>query len=118
MLWTDEAHRREAYGYFGDWMWALPIYPVGGDVQVAGNYSTAPALDAIRTRAGVERKSDWDLVEIIIQQDAEQFTPGFAAVTALEAIRACRTSGAQGQELEACLDRATSLKGMVNTFAR
>jgi hypothetical protein len=117
-LWTDEADRREAYGYFGDWMRALPIYPVGGDVQVAGNYSTAPALDAIRTRAGVERKSDWDLVEIIIQQDAEQFTPGFTAVTALEAIRACRASGAQGQEFEACLDRATSLRGMVNTFAR
>jgi hypothetical protein len=117
-LWTDEAERREAYGYFGDWMRALPIYPVGGDVQVAGNYSTTPALDAIRTRAGVERKSDWDLVEIIIQQDAEQFTPGFTAVTALEAIRACRASGAQGKELEACLERASSLKGMVNTFAR
>jgi mono/diheme cytochrome c family protein len=117
-LWTEEADRREAYGYFGDWMRALPIYPVGGDVQVAGNYSTTPALDAIRTRAGVERKSDWDLVEIIIQQDAEQFTPGFAAVTALEAIRACRSSGAQGKELEACLERASSLKGMVNPLAR
>ena len=117
-LWTDEADRREASRYFGDWMRALPIYPLGGDVQVAGTYSTAPALDASRTRAGVARKSDWDLVELFIQQDAEQLTPGFAAVTALEGIRACRTSGAQGQELEACLDRATSLKGMVNTFAR
>jgi len=105
-LWSGKKERMEALHYFGERMRALPIH------------RATQAVDLVRLRSGVEGHGQIRLMETTVRQDQAQFTPGFAAVIGLEAIRACRAAGHQDEALERCLAAATSPGELVNGLDR
>lgn len=74
----------------------------------------ATALRLVDERAGAIRPRQWPLNEYWVGGDLAQYTPGFAAVVALEALSACKQAGHTGADLDACLARASDPALLVN----
>lgn len=99
-LWTDPAASDEARRYFLGKARGLPAHQVDN------------ALHAIDTLARARPEVAWGPLERGIWPDQSTITPGFLAVTGLEAVRACAraTDAHDGPAFEDCLARATSLQ--------
>jgi hypothetical protein len=98
-LWTDPAARREARRYYLGRARGLPAHQFDN------------ALHTIDHIAGAPSNIAWGALERGIWSDQSTITPGFLAVTGLEAIRACaRAAEARHVTLEDCLRQAVSLK--------
>ena len=97
-LWTDPAARTEAAGYYLGRARGLPAHQIDNALATIDHLARAPSGIA------------WGALERGIWSDQATITPGFLALTGLEAVRAC-TRGAEpaGKPLEACLTRAASL---------
>jgi hypothetical protein len=110
-LWSAESAQREARRYFIGGARGLPAHQIDN------------ALSMIDRVAGARSDLTWGALERGVWSDQSTITPGFVALTALEAMRACLRAGAanagelerrQGDQrervsLEDCVDRATSL---------
>ena len=103
-LWADPAARAEAGAYYRRQDRALPVQPVDS------------AFRMIQRAAGVAADATaapgWGLLERGLWIDQASFTPGFAAVIGLEALRACMTGDARHRSdagaTERCLESATN----------
>ena len=94
-LWTDPAARAEAESYYLGKAHGLPAHQVDN------------ALSAIDRFAKGSSGIAWGALERGIWSDQSTVTPGFLAVTGLEALRACVQHGGP---LEPCLRDTTSLR--------
>jgi hypothetical protein len=54
-----------------------------------------------------DRDRAWNAFEAATRADQATYTPGFATMTAVEAIQACKDAGKAGPALEACVRAAT-----------
>jgi hypothetical protein len=113
----DPALREDLVGLLIDTLWADPAARVEARRYYLGRARGLPAqqidnaLHAISQVARASSDLAWGAFERGIWSDQSSITPGFPAVTSLEALRACaraRESGA-GAKLEDCLRRALSL---------
>jgi hypothetical protein len=97
-LWTEPAARREARHYYLGRSRGLPAHQIDN------------ALYEIDHIAGASSDIAWGALERGIWSDQSTITPGFLALTGLEAIRACaRGAGARAGTFEECLVQAVSL---------
>jgi hypothetical protein len=101
-LWDDPTARSEAAQYFEGRMRALPVQ------------RSQITLNVIRSRTATAHVPwDWSMVEDNLHADVQQYTPGFAAVTAIEALRDCKAATPREGSLEECLERSISPLGLV-----
>gem|GEM_PF-1435443 len=101
-LWADPSARAEAENYYLSKGRGLPALQIDN------------AFFGIDTSARSDPQTGWGALERGIWSDQDTVTPGFLAETGLEALQAC-TQGpapASGQELDRCLQRATSLDSL------
>jgi hypothetical protein len=97
-LWADPAARTEASRYYLGRARGLPAHQIDNALYTIDRIARAPADIA------------WGALERGIWSDQSTVTPGFLAITGLEAVRACaRAPGASGTSLETCLFEAASL---------
>ncbi|MBA3395936.1 MAG: hypothetical protein H0T89_25115 [Deltaproteobacteria bacterium] len=100
-LWTDPAARTEAERYYLGRSRGLPAHQLDN------------AIHAIDRLAGARSDIKWGAIERAIWSDQATITPGFLAVTGLEALRACaRSAEGEGAQLDACLLRATAVHAL------
>lgn len=98
-LWADPPARVEARRYYLGKARGLPAHQIDN------------ALHTIDHLARGSSEIAWGALERGIWSDQSTITPGFLAITGLEALRACvRGGAARGVALEDCLQKATSLK--------
>lgn len=100
-LWPDPAARREAERYYLGRGRGLPAH------QIDNALFTIDRIAHGRPRIG------WGALERGIWSDQSTVTPGFVALTSLEALRACASSGSA--RLEACLHDALSLRTLTRS---
>lgn len=93
--WPDDETRAAMFQYFAGGMKAAPVYELGS------------ALHEIHALAGRTAMDDWALVEATLPGPQMSYTPGFAAVVALEALRACKETSQTGDDLQRCFERAS-----------
>lgn len=106
-LWPAGPAREEAARYYQSQTRGLPVEPIDN------------ALRLIRRAAGGESEADWGLLERSLWTDQASYTPGFAAVTALEALRVCKESRRGGTAaLERCLEHSLSTPALVRGKVR
>ncbi len=100
-LWTAPAARTEAERHYLGRSRGLPAHQLDN------------AIHAIDQIAGARSDIQWGAIERAIWSDQMTITPGYLAVTGIEALRACARS-AQGRsaELDACLLRATAVHAL------
>jgi hypothetical protein len=97
-LWTDPAARTEASRYYLGRARGFPAQQIDNALYAIDRIARAPADIA------------WGALERGIWSDQSTITPGFLAITGLEAVRACaRAPATSGSSLEACLLEASSL---------
>jgi hypothetical protein len=96
-LWSDPAARTEARTYYLGRSRGLPAQQIDN------------ALHTIERLAHAPSSGTWGAFERGIWSDQATITPGFLAITGLEAVRACSLGG---RPLEECLEQTTSLKVM------
>jgi hypothetical protein len=97
-LWQDPDARREARTYYLDGMRPLPAHHI--DV----------AMIALDNNAGKESGVEWGMLERALYPDQAIMTPGYIAVTALEALEACAGAGQDSsRELVLCLERTLTV---------
>jgi hypothetical protein len=97
-LWTDPSARMEASRYYLGRARGLPAHQIDN------------ALYEIDHIAGAPSDISWGALERGIWSDQSTITPGFVALTGLEAIRACvRGAQARTNTFEDCLLQAASL---------
>ncbi len=97
-LWTDPSARMEARRYYLGRARGLPAQQIDN------------ALYEIDYLAGASSEIAWGALERGIWSDQATITPGFLALTGLEAVRACaRGAKARTGTLEDCLRRAAPL---------
>lgn len=96
-LWRTSAERQEARRQLADSLAAPGVW----------RWSVAEHL--IRRAAGAPEASDraWNALEVGIRADQATYTPGFATMTLVEALQACKDAGKSGPALEACVRVAT-----------
>jgi hypothetical protein len=100
-LWTDPAARTEAASYYLGRARGLPAHQLDN------------ALSTIDHLAHASSGIAWGALERGIWSDQSTITPGFLAITGLEAVRACtRATDAPSKPLEACLTEAASLDAL------
>lgn len=98
-LWADPAARLEARRYYLGRGHGLPAHQLDN------------AIYAIDRLAGAPSELDWGALERGIWSDQSTITPGFLAITGLEAVRACAHAiAARSGTLEACLRQAASVE--------
>ena len=96
LVWKDEPSRSTARAFFVDQNRAVPAQEIDA------------AFRAIGGIAGVPDGEAWGSMERMLPHDRLQYTPAFAAQTAIEAEERCRRSGRVADALEECVGRATS----------
>lgn len=96
-LWRTPAERREARRQ------------LAASLAAPGVWRWSVAEHLIRRAAGAPEASDraWNALEVGIRADQATYTPGFATMTLVEAIQACKDAGKSGPALEACVRVAT-----------
>jgi hypothetical protein len=100
-LWTDPAARIEARRYYLGRSHGLPAHQIDN------------ALYAIDHLARAASAIAWGALERGIWSDQATITPGFLALTGLEAVRACaRAKNARNDTFEDCLRQAASLSAL------
>ncbi len=101
-LWNDVARRAEARRYYL------------GRSRGLGAQQIDNALAMIQQTAGASSGLEWGLLERGIWSEQSTFTPGFVAVTALEALRSCTTASPRGTSgaLHDCLNRTLSVSAL------
>jgi hypothetical protein len=100
-LWTDPAARMEARRYYLGRARGLPAHQLDN------------ALYQIDHVAGAPSEIAWGALERGIWSDQATITPGFLALTGLEAIRACALGAkTRSGTFEDCLRDAASLRGL------
>jgi hypothetical protein len=112
----DPREREEVVGLLIDTLWSAPSaqrearrYYLGGARGLPA-HQIDNALHLIDHAAGVRSDAAWGALERGVWSDQSTITPGFVALTGLEAVRAClRANEAHGTKLEDCLVQATSL---------
>jgi hypothetical protein len=98
-LWDERAAREEASRYFLGRGRGLPAHQLDH------------ALFAIARVARGASETAWGALERALWSEQATVTPGFVAVTGLEALRACQLHGSGGRGgLAACLDAALALE--------
>jgi hypothetical protein len=98
-LWTDPSARMEARRYYLGRARGLPAQQIDN------------ALYEIDHLAGASSEIAWGALERGIWSDQATITPGFLALTGLEAVRACaRSANTRTGTLEDCVRQAASLK--------
>jgi hypothetical protein len=96
-LWSDRADRDQAAAYYTTWQRALPVHPLEAAVNV------------VRSIAGpAKARTAMRFSESFVHPDLLQYTPGYSALTAIEALRACKANGQESEALDRCLDVATA----------
>jgi hypothetical protein len=97
-LWAEPAARLEARRYYLGRGRGLPAQQLDTALHSVDHLARAPSEIA------------WGAIERGIWTDQSTITPGFLAITSLEALRACARS-AEGRDgtLEGCLYRSTSI---------
>ena len=112
----DPPVREEVVGLLIDTLWAEPAARQEARAHFLGRARGLPAqqidnaLYAIDRTARAPSEIAWGALERGIWSDQSTITPGFLAVTGLEALRACaRAKSAPGASLEDCVLRAASL---------
>ncbi len=98
-LWAEGAGRVEARRYYLGRSRGLSAQQIDN------------ALSMIQQSAGAPSGLEWGVLERGIWSEQATFTPGFVAVTALEALRSCTSASARGTpgSLESCLDKTLSV---------
>jgi hypothetical protein len=100
-LWTDPSARMEARRYYLGRARGLPAHQLDN------------ALHQIDHVAGAPSEIAWGALERGIWSDQATITPGFLALTGLEAIRACALGAkTRSGTFEDCLRDAASLRGL------
>lgn len=99
-LWEDEAARKEAATYYLGKMRALPAQQIDN------------AFGVIAKQSGADPGGDWALLERAVFIDQMTYTPGFAAATGMQALRACLAADLAA-DLDACLDETLSVSRLV-----
>lgn len=99
-LWMDPAARTEARRYYLGRARGLPAHQIDN------------ALFSIDHLAHAASGIGWGALERGIWSDQSTITPGFLAITGLEAIRACARANARNVSLEDCVLQATSVNGL------
>jgi hypothetical protein len=96
-LWRTPAERQEARRQ------------LAASVLAPGVWRWSVAEHLIRRAAGAPEASDraWNALEDGIRADQATYTPGFATMTLVEAIQACKDAGKTGPALEPCVRVAT-----------
>jgi hypothetical protein len=98
-LWTDSQARDEARQYYLGQKRGLPAQQLDN------------SLSAIDGLAAARSAISWGAVERSLWPDQSTITPGFLAITSLEALDACKRAGrGSGDELDNCLASATTLQ--------
>lgn len=98
-LWAGQ-DAEEARQYFIERTNALPVF------------RPEVAFALIHSKARDTTPSSWRMVENAARPNYQQLTPGFAAITGLEAIAACRTGNRTREERQRCLSEAIKLEHM------
>lgn len=100
-LWTDPVARAEAERHYVGRSRGLPAHQLDN------------AIHAIDQLAGARSDIKWGAIERALWSDQTTITPGYLAITGLEALRACaRSAEGRGAELDACLLRATAVHAL------
>lgn len=94
-LWADPAARTEARSYYLGRSRGLPAHQIDNALHTIGQLAHAPS------------GGTWGALERGIWSDQATITPGFLAITGLEALRACALG--TGRSLEECLEQTTSI---------
>ena len=102
-IWRDPAERAHAALLFKEQNRSLPVHDV------------VRAFAAMRGRLGLSSPAPrWPVAERWLTPDLNQLTPGFAALSSLEALNTCRELGHDGEALDRCLEQATDPDAFVN----
>lgn len=97
-LWTDPAAREEARRYYLGRSRGLPAHQIDNALHAIDHLARAPSEIA------------WGALERGIWSDQSTITPGFLAITGLQAARACAEAvKTRSVTLEDCLEQAASL---------
>jgi hypothetical protein len=100
-LWTDFSARQEARRYFLGRGRGLPAQQIDNALHTIGRLAKTPS------------ELSWGALERGIWSDQHTITPGFLAITGLDALRACaRAAETRGAKLEECLSQAASLNAL------
>jgi hypothetical protein len=114
-LGADE--RRAFLETFIDSIWSGNDAAAARRYFIAGDsipvYRPEVALALIHQRARSNTPSSWRMVENAVRPSVQQLTPGFAAITGLEAIEACKRISAQDERTR-CISDAIRLDQMTS----
>jgi hypothetical protein len=101
-LWQDRVERETANQYFTENMDARTLNPIGG------------AFALVRARAGAQDRTKRTLLESGVTPGLVQYSPGFVAASALEALKVCRSQpNLDEAALVRCIERATNPDGLI-----
>jgi hypothetical protein len=70
-------------------------------------YEVESAFHQIHALANSTAGNDWSLVEASLPGPQMTYTPGFAAVVALEALRSCKANHQARDDLQRCFEAAS-----------
>jgi hypothetical protein len=93
--WPDEESRAAVFRYFAERMTASPVYELES------------AFHQVHTLADRMAGDDRSLVEASLPGPQMTYTPGFAAIIALEALRSCKANSQTGEDLRHCFETAS-----------
>jgi hypothetical protein len=97
LIWTNESIRPARIRYFANGMKASSVY----DLDTTFNQ--------VHARAGAGPRGDWVADEQSVEAPFMRYTPGFAAIMALEALRSCKESHPADREgLRRCFERSSA----------
>lgn len=100
-LWRKPAERAEARSFYQGALSALPVHRYYASMKV------------IASRAGSKRPKSIAAVEPAVPQTTSRYSPGFAATSAVAAIKACRLAKAKGAEFERCVSYASDPSALI-----
>lgn len=101
LLWPDPAEARVATDFFIGGLRAHPVHDF------------RPALAAVAARAGTDARPYLRAVENSADRPSQRYSPGFAASTAVVALKQCRKEHDEGPALRACVEKATAPEALV-----
>ena len=101
-LWREKSARDEAREYYQGGMLAFPVH----------RYFASMKVVAKRVRAR-KRPPSVAAIEPSVPQTSNRYSPGFAASSAIAAVKACRVAGASDAELARCIEHASDPEAMM-----
>jgi hypothetical protein len=105
VLFATPAARSAARRYYLDGMRDAPIHDADSALELARASAHPPTA---APQAASDGHDPFSLIERYLRPAMRQYSPGFAAVVTLAALRSCKAEGKRDAELTACVERVSA----------